>query len=358
MKKIYFKRLLEFVFFFMILAASLNFLSRLFLPKWVEKKDNYERLLIDSFYKEKKNTIDLMFLGNSDSYYGIYPMELWNSYGITSFNYSKPGARVWIDYYNLKNILKQQKPKYLFYSVDDFFFTKQSKNGDIMKSITGMKESFNKLNAIADNNVQKKIELKLTYVFPVIRFHSRYNELNSDDFKYTFKKAYMPTKGVVVSDDVTPFRYKKDYMNKKRKVEKIEEKNKKYIDKIVKLCKDNDIQLVFYELPSADSWGYKRHEEVKKYATENNIPFIDLNVGSDKIDVNWDIDSRDGGDHLNVLGALKATKYIGEWINSNCDLDNHKNDEKYKSWNEDHKKYLKLKEKALNEIREKTNRKH
>lgn len=358
MKKIYIKRLLEFVFFFMILFSCMNFLSRLFLPKWIEKKDNYERFLIDSFYKEKKNTIDLIFLGNSDSYYGIYPMELWNSYGITSFNYSKPGARVWIDYYNLKNVLRKQSPKYVFYSVDDFFSIKQSRDGDIMKSITGMKESFNKLNAIADNNVQKSNKHKLSYIFPIIRFHSRYNELNSDDFKYVFKKAYMPTKGVVISDDVTPFRYKKDYMKHKRTVETIYDKNRKYIDKIVELCKENDIQLVFYELPSADSWGYKRHEEVKKYAIEKNIPFIDMNVGIDKVDINWNIDSRDGGDHLNVLGALKTTKYIGEWINTNCELDNHKYDEKYKSWNNEYQEFIKLKDKALNEVREKHNKRH
>ena len=349
MKKIYLKRLLEFAGFFIILFFSLVILGKLFTPKWIKKKDNYEKYLIDSFYREEKNSIDLIFLGNSDSYYGIYPMELYKDYGITSFVYAKPGGRVWIDYYNLKNVLLSQKPKYLFYSVDDVFSVKPSRNGDVMKSILGMEPSINKLNAIMDNNVQKKLALKLTYVFPVIRFHSRYNELNSDDFKYTFGKAYSPTKGVVVSDDVRPYKYG-NYMNKRRKVELIPETNRKYLDKIVDICNKNNIKLVFYELPSADSWGYKRHEEVKKYATEKNIPFIDMNVGIDKVDINWNVDSRDGGDHLNVLGALKTTKYIGEYIKNNLDLEDHRNDKRYERWDTDYIEYQKMKEKALYEV--------
>ena len=72
-------------------------------------------------------------------------------------------------------------------------------------------------------------------------------------------------------------------MNKKKKVEKIPRKNRKYLDMIVELCKKNNVKLVFLETPSADSWNHKRHDAVEKYAQDNNVLFFDMNYYIDEI---------------------------------------------------------------------------
>ena len=37
------------------------------------------------FYSEPQNSIDVVVVGNSDAYSGFSPMELWNSFGYTSY---------------------------------------------------------------------------------------------------------------------------------------------------------------------------------------------------------------------------------------------------------------------------------
>ena len=117
-----------------------------------------------------------------------------------------------------------------------------------------------------------------------------------------------------------------------------DKKVKKYLDGIVKLCKDNNVELIFTELPSATSWNLSKSEVISKYAKENNIKFIDLN--KEEIEgFDWKTDTCDGGDHLNVFGAEKVTRYLGKYLTSNYQFINHKSDTKYKQWIIDSKKY-------------------
>lgn len=347
MKNVYLNRILEFFGFFLIIIVLLIVTSKIFMPKWITKRDNYEKMIADGFYSEKKNSLDLVFIGNSDTYSAISPMELWNDYGIASYNYSHPGTRVWMDYYNLKAVLERQKPKYVFLNVDNIFITKKSRNGDIAKSMNSMRMSKAKIEALLNKDVQPSILVRTSYVFPIIRFHSRYSDLDGTDFIYAFKKNYMPTKGFVASTQIKAMNPKYDYMNKRKEIEVIPDKNKKYLDRIVNLCKSKNIQLILFETPSSDSWNHKRHYEVKKYSDGNNLIFLDLNYHVDDIGLDWRFDSRDKGNHLNLTGAIKVTKYLGKYINSNLDLKNHKLDKEYSDWNIEYNKYVKFKQKLL-----------
>ena len=50
--------------------------------------------------------------------------------------------------------------------------------------------------------------------------------------------------------------------------------------------------------------------------------------------IDWPTDSIDGV-HSNIFGANKMTNYIGEYLNNNYKLINHKNDPKYSRWDSD-----------------------
>ncbi|UKI58853.1 MAG: hypothetical protein L6V81_05760 [Clostridium sp.] len=85
------------------------FLNRLFTPKWLDPVDNRFGYISKGYFNEKENSLDVIFMGNSDTYRGISPMEIWNSYGITSYNYVSPGQRMWTGYYMLNEALETQK---------------------------------------------------------------------------------------------------------------------------------------------------------------------------------------------------------------------------------------------------------
>ena len=66
-----------------------------------------------------------------------------------------------------------------------------------------------------------------------------------------------------------------------------------------------------------------------------------MNMVDSKVDIDWNKDTRDAGDHLNYSGAVKVTKSLGEYINKNYDLPDNRNNPEYVKWNESLTRYLK-----------------
>ena len=124
---------LSIVAFIILLLTTIYFLDRLFIPKWITNDDNSHSFITRGYYAEPKNTIDVLFLGNSDTYRGVSPMKIWEDYNITSYSYVSAGQRIWTCYYMLIEALKTQKPKVIFLNVDNFFFNSQSSTGNYKK---------------------------------------------------------------------------------------------------------------------------------------------------------------------------------------------------------------------------------
>lgn len=349
MKKTHLKRFIEFIGFGILCLFFLIVTSKVFLPKWITLEDNYQKSIVDGLYEEKTDSLDIIFLGNSDLYNAISPMELWNDYGIASYNYSHPGTRVPINYYSVMHVLETQSPKYIFLGVDDFFDTRNGGRENLTKIMSSMRLSKAKIMASIDRNIQPSIASQISYTFPIIRFHSRYGELTKEDFEYAFNKFVIPTKGFIMTDGVKPCK-KNDYMNKKGNIEKISSKNLKYLDKIIDLCNEKNIEIILIETPSTDSWSHEKHNKVSKFAKSKNLKFIDMNYNLSEIGIDWKMDTRDKGDHMNISGAIKVTKFLGNYIDANLEVANHKNDSEFAKWKAEYKEYEKLRGESLERL--------
>lgn len=336
------------------LTAIMSFLillvvSKIFIPKWVDHDGNMMSFIIKGFYKEPKNSLDIIFLGNSDVYRAISPMEIYDKTGITSYNFVSAGQRMWISYPMLEDALKTQSPKMIILNVDSLFFTSNASTGNYHKVYDNMPFSLTKIKGVFDKNYELENDVKFKHFLPIITYHNRYGELSSDDFKYAFYDYTNPTKGMDLVSYQEPYISEEDYMTYTDEVANIPEKNLKYLDKMVDLCKKNEIQLVLMEVPSADSWNYKKANAVMKYAQDKNLVFLDLNTkeAQEKMKFDWATDTSDGGDHLNMYGAEKVSSYIAEYLTDNYEFSSHKDDSKYSYWNEQYEEYLKIKEYEL-----------
>lgn len=102
-------------------------------------------------------------------------------------------------------------------------------------------------------------------------------------------------------------------------------------------CKKDGIRLALYSVPNFKSWSNGRHQIIAALAQEMDIPYLDLNV--QELDINWETDSLDHGDHLNYLGAQKVTAYLGRWL-WNTDLFTDKRaDPAYAHWNQQYERF-------------------
>ena len=327
--------------------------SKIFTPKWVNHDMNMMTFIVKGFYKEPKNSLDIVFLGNSDTYRGVDPLVMYHEYGFTSYNFVSAGQRMWTGYAMFEEALRTQNPKIIMFNADGLFSTNQSSSGNYSKVYDNMPFSLSKIKYIFDSNYKKKRKIeRLTHLLPIFSYHDRYNELSNDDFKYAFYDYHYALKGMDLVAYRVPYNGDKNYMKDTGKREELPDINTFYLDKMISKCKERNIEFVLFHTPSSDSANYSRYLAVKNYADKNSITFLELNLYNKEIGMNWKEDTSDGGDHLNMFGAEKVGLYLGKWLIQNYDLPDHRNDKKYAKWNEDYETYLVVRNKEIEDAKE------
>lgn len=306
--------------FFLILMTILTGLS-IFVTEISKKNDKLiqgrNKSLIQ-IQQEPENSIDLLILGDSLSYTALSPMQMWRDYGITSFIGGQSGQKIHETYYILKTALETQSPKLVVIETDV-----------LLHSRTGL------------GRIREKIEEKLSFYFPVFRYHNIWKPLLMGT-EYA-EESY---KGFMLRDTIQAYK-KGEYMKETADKVTLSPVVTEYMDKIINLCSENDIQILLVSTPSPVNYNFKKYNALKEYAKENNLKYLDMNLKVKKLGINWESDTLDKGDHLNLLGAQKITGYFGDYLKSRYNLLDHRKDKKYEMWNRDAEDYEKKLEKKI-----------
>ena len=76
-----------------------------------------------------------------------------------------------------------------------------------------------------------------------------------------------------------------------------------------------------------------------KILIENNLDVINFNTLEEfNKNIDYSHDFYDYG-HLNVYGATKYTLYFSKYLKERYDLPDHRDDQKYKSWDEEYESF-------------------
>ena len=129
-------------------------------------------------------------------------------------------------------------------------------------------------------------------------------------------------------------------MAKTKEIQDMTDLSKHYFDQIATFCKENNAELILLSIPSVKNCNYKKHNAIDKLAKEYKVEFINLNLMKEEVPIDWEVDTRDKGDHLNHTGATKVTAYLGKYL-STKNLTDHRSDDKYNHWNKSLDEYLK-----------------
>lgn len=308
------KSILKGIIFLVLLFIILEFTMFIMIPNksnfskygmW--KKAEYEIL------GEKKDTIDVVFLGDSLIYSSISPMILWNEYGITSFDCASPAQIISNSYNYLKVAIESQHPKLVMMEADVLFRD--------------------------PNSIYAKRVLKDKYknYLPIEQFHNNWKKyITLEKYETKWINYY---KGYKYITKVLPTKKLTNYMKETHTERPIPDGNLDYLNKIIELCKENDIEFQLISIPSRGTWNYSKHLTVERLAKENDIAFTDLNL-TNTINIDWKKDTKDSGRHTNFRGAKKITKYIGNYINELDIVEDHRDDKKYNEWNIAYEKYV------------------
>lgn len=272
---------------------------RLGLYDEVSERERY----VLSLLAEPEKTVDVVVLGDSESYTFISPMELWEQYGITGYIAGQAGQHLPETFYSLKRIMKRQKPKLVIVETNEVFVPE----GNLYEAGYSIREMG-------------------YYCFPILKYHNVWKHMIEESEPYP--KHY---NGFEVRSTIQPYTGG-PYMQETEEQDVILFVCRFYLQKINELCEKNGAKLLLVTAPSPLNHTARRHNALEKFSKETGIPYVDLNEKTDELGIDWATDTLDGGDHLNLSGALKTNAYMGQYLDEHYDLPDHRGEDIYKPW--------------------------
>ena len=320
---LYGKRVAEILFFLAALYLLLNVCSGILVPK------KQQSGAVKSFYDQKKETVDVVFLGSSHSYRSVLPMQLWEDYGISAVNLGTSSQPMIATYYLMKEAVRTQKPKAFVLDLYACSYSSYKKQNlmSFHSAVDFIPLNFTKL-SLWWEQLRKDFNLaeQLEFLFPVIKYHNRWSELEETDFHVeNYKKGGSPTAKI-------------EAQSPGKKVDQMAELDhvvEKYLLKMCTLCQKEQIPLVVYTAPMAKDKSYKRI--CKKVNTgnrlcrENGVIVFDMQDVMEGMEIDFRTDFYNS-QHLNVNGARKLTAWMAGELLQRFEFTDHRGDPRYISW--------------------------
>lgn len=296
----------------LVMTAGLIFLNALLMPKYMGAI--VEGAMIAEYYENPKDH-DVVFIGDCEVYENFSPVTLWEEYGITSYIRGSAQQLIWQSYYLLEDTLRYEKPDVVVFNVLSMKYNEPQKEAYNRMTLDGMRWSLSKWRAVKASMMED--ESMLDYLFPLLRYHSRWSELEADDFKYLFHKDKVTHNGYYMRVDQKPAG--EFPAGKKLGNYQFGDNAYLYLDKMRQLCEENEIELVLIKAPSIYPYWYDEwDQQMEDYAREHGLKYYNFLELSDEIGIDMTTDTYDGGLHMNLSGAEKMSHYFGKILKEEC----------------------------------------
>ena len=350
------RKLMRAICFCLLFVILFVFLSGAFIPRTGTTEDGMESRISKAYRGEPRDSIDTVFIGNSDIYRAISPVDLFHQTGITSAIAGRPNKQLSEVPGDIRDILRYQNPKIIVLETDCMF---SGTNPGFKKGISPLEAEAAKVDVagqapskatnadvagqapskatnadVADqapskatNAPQQNIFTKckallqegdsaflaaLNYKFPLVKYHDNWKHLKLTTFLQPRGKYHFSNKGMAYANTVKAYPFGNEYMQLSGgKHAMLSEEKLDQFQKIYDLCDRNGIRLVLLTVPSANTWNKGKSDTVKQLAKKYDLTYYDYNrqlpAGFD-----WATDSKDGGNHLNYAGASAVTKDLAK----------------------------------------------
>ena len=350
------RKLMRAICFCLLFVILFVFLSGAFIPRTGTTEDGMESRISKAYRGEPRDSIDTVFIGNSDIYRAISPVDLFHQTGITSAIAGRPNKQLSEVPGDIRDILCYQNPKTIVLETDCMF---SGTNPGFKKGISPLEAEAAKVDVAgqapskatnadvagqapskatntdvagqatskATNAPQQNIFAKckallqegdsaflaaLNYKFPLVKYHDNWKHLKLTTFLQPRGKYHFSNKGMAYANTVKAYPFGNEYMQLSGgKHAMLSEEKLDQFQKIYNLCDRNGIRLVLLTVPSANTWNKGKSDTVKQLAKKYDLTYYDYNrqlpAGFD-----WATDSKDGGNHLNYAGASAVTKDLAK----------------------------------------------
>lgn len=312
-----------------VFAVGFGLLNALFIPKYMSEIP--EGALIAEYYKEEAGH-DVVFIGDCEVYENFSPDVLWREYGIPSYIRGSAQQLIWQSYYLMEETLKYETPKVMVFNVLSMKYGEPQSEAYNRLNLDGMRLSPQKLAAVRASMTEE--ESLLSYLFPLLRYHSRWNELGGEDVKYLFRRDMVSDSGYLMNvqvrpaEDVPQGRPLADYS--------FDPVCWDCLDKMADLCQEHGVQLVLVKAPSLYPYWYGQWEEqIENYAARRGLEYLNFLELTQEAGLDFSADTYDNGLHLNLYGAEKLSRWFGAWLSEHCPVEDRRGQQPFEDiWSE------------------------
>ena len=318
MKKV--KSILSVLAVLLVFVLILDFFNRLLTPKYATEL--VEGSMIAQYYEEAGNH-DVIFIGDCEVYSNFSPIEMYRQQGITAYVRGTSQQLIWQSYYILKETLKYETPKVVVFNVNAMRYDEPVKEEFHRLTIDKMKWSPEKVGIIQASMTEE--ETFLSYVFPILRYHSRLTELTAEDWEYLFQDKYSTYNGYLMKKEVLPV----GKLPAKRPLANYQFSDTcyDYLERMTALCKEHGVELVLVKAPSLYPYWYEEHSsQIADFAQTHQLRYYDLTQEADAIGLDFSQDTYDAGLHLNLSGATKLSGYFAKLLAENHGIPDRRTD--------------------------------
>lgn len=285
---------------------------------------------------------DVLFFGSSHVYFGISPLDLYQNYGIVSYNLAMMGNYIPSNYYRLKEVLKFLKnqnkvlPKVVVVDV----YAEEDRVNRLHSGWDAFPLSINKMEMAGELLPEKD---RLEMLIPFALYHSRWNELSKEDFIMNMNRFYgMGEGGYAVIYPVD------EIISDSSDLVEADSDTLSYLDQIEEECEMLGIKLVFIHIPYSYRPDLQRMANgICQYLDEQGN--LCVNYMNQDIELDYDIDFFDAG-HLNSAGMRIMTDEVGKLL-AGLGVEDHRGEPQTEHWNQVYEDYIQFRIAKLRELK-------
>ncbi|MDO4459952.1 MAG: hypothetical protein Q4C42_07750, partial [Clostridia bacterium] len=288
-----------------ILLSQLSFLTR--------PSGSYRDIdVINTLHNFPKDSIEVMGLGPSTTHRSIIPFQLYEDYGIGSFNFTGPSQGIDTTLLYLKDMLIYQHPKVILISTYKFD-TAGTEAMNFVKYSTKFLDSSVDKTEYLKNSFGSNIEGYVSYYFPLWSFHGNWTKIKKNAFRE--KNNYnilrnMGYKRIGTVEKIQIAEHSEEQIA-------LPDYSIQCLEEITEICHKEQIELVLFSPPCGVPNLYSDY--LYDFALNNNITYLDLTDYLDQLCMDENKDFSDDV-HTNNSGAAKVTDFIGKYLTENYDL--------------------------------------
>lgn len=323
-------KLIGAITFFIIIIHVFLSLTYLFRGNQFDYND---RISVVGIKKEKKNSLDVIYIGGSAAFTYWEPLRAYNDCGFTSYDLATNTIQAENILAYIKYAQKYQNPDLYVIGVRAFqYYDEVGSEVGLRVTSDALDMGWNRFELIHTFLNNRSLETdEIALYFDIAKYHTNYEALSNETAWHLIDNAMKcDYKGGQLQ---TAWCYLQEPKNVKTSERaKLSNNDENTLVELLNYLKKNDLNALFVVCPySVTSEDYAKYNTMSDIVSEYGYNFLNTNDYYKEMGIDFSTDFYNIN-HVNSLGAKKYTDFLEKYLSRNYTLPDHRDDTEYSEW--------------------------